>query len=146
MKLLMESHGVSYGIANLIANQFLQHQIGGDVTDEDLIAEQYKGAETDLKTIYDAILAAVSAFGDDVVITPKKNYVSLRRKKQFAIVQPSTRTRIDIGLNMKNDPGTSRLESGSIFNGMCSHLVKVQSVIDIDNELINWLYIANNQA
>lgn len=146
MKLLMESHGASYGFANLIANQFLQHQVRGAETDEDLVADQYKGAKADLKPVYDAILSAISAFGDDVVITPKKNYVSLRRKKQFAIVQPSTRTRIDIGLNMKDEPGTGRLERGNIFNGMCSHLVKVQSVVDIDHELIEWLYTAYNQA
>ncbi len=146
MKLLMESHGASYGFANLIANQFLQHEVQGAETDEDLVADQYKGAKAELKPIYDAILSAINAFGDDVVIAPKKNYVSLRRKKQFAIVQPSTRTRVDIGLNMKEEPGTSRLESGNIFNGMCSHMVTVHKVMDIDRELIDWLHIAYEQA
>jgi hypothetical protein len=146
MKLLMETYNASYGFANLIANQYLQHQVREVETDEDLIAEQYKGTKADLKPIYEAILTAINAFGDDIVIAPKKNYVSLRRKKQFAIIQPTTRTRVDIGLNLKNEPGTSRLESGNIFNGMCSHLVKAQSVMDIDHELIEWLHNAYNQS
>ena len=60
--------------------------------------------------------------------------------------QPTTRTRVDIGLNLKNAPGTSRLKSGTIFNGMCTHLVKVQSAEEIDVELIEWLHAAYNLA
>jgi hypothetical protein len=47
---------------------------------------------------------------------------------------------------LKDELGTGRLESGNIFNGMCNHLVKVQSVLEVDSELIDWLHAAYNQA
>ena len=65
--------------------------------------------------------------------------MSLRRKKQFAIVQPSTATRLDVGINLKGTPATERLEASGSFNAMVSHRVRVTSPSDVDPELIGWL-------
>ena len=54
-------------------------------------------------------------FGEDVEIAPKMTYTSLRRNQQFGIVQPSTKTRIDIGINLKGYGTTERLESSGSF-------------------------------
>jgi len=75
----------------------------------------------------------------DVEVSPKKAYVSLRRNKQFAIVQPSTKTRVDIGVNLKAAKETARLEPSGSFNSMVSHRVRVTDRVDIDKELIGWL-------
>lgn len=146
IRLLTDDHGLSYGFANLIATLYLQQQHGGPQAGDDLIAAQYSGDRSGLKPIFDSILAAVQDFGPDVEIAPKKAYVSLRRNKQFAIVQPSTKTRLDIGLNLKNTASTNRLAEGNIFNGMCTHLVKVSSNEEIDSELLGWLKLAYDQA
>ncbi|MFW9798547.1 MAG: DUF5655 domain-containing protein, partial [Candidatus Thorarchaeota archaeon] len=79
-------------------------------------------------------------------IAPKKTYVSLRRKKQFAIVQPSTKTRMDIGLIIKGKDTTKRLEEGSKWNGMCTHRVRVTGKTEIDSELVGWLKEAYEMA
>ena len=50
-------------------------------------------------------------FGKDLEVSPKKTYVSLRRNKQFALIQPSTATRVDVGLNLKGHPVGDRLEA-----------------------------------
>jgi predicted transport protein len=146
IKLLTDNYGISYGFANLIAILFRQQQAGGPKSDENLVDSQYEGSKAALRPIYESILAIVNSFGEDVVIAPKKAYVSLRRKKQFAIVQPTTLTRVDVGLNLKNAQASKRIEAGNIFNGMCSHLVKVQSAEEIDEELIDLLKTAYNQS
>ena len=146
IKLLTDDYKISYGFANLIATLYRQQQSGGPPTGHDLVEEQYKGVKAALQPLYASVLNAIQAFGDDVEIAPKKTYVSLRRHKQFAVVQPSTRTRLDIGLNVNDVSATSRLVAGNIFNGMCNHLVQVTSLEEIDSELIGWLKKAYEQA
>lgn len=145
MKLLKGQHDVTHGFANTISILYRQQAAGGPPAEEDLIAAQYAGKET-LKPIYDAVLSAVQSFGSDVEIAPKKNYVSLRRSKQFAIVQPSTKTRVDLGLNLKDVEPTNRLEGGKPFSGMCTHLVRLTSPTEIDEEVTGWLRQAYDQA
>ena len=47
--------------------------------------------------------------------------VSVRRKKQFALIQPSTKTRLDLGLILKGRPVEGRLEPSGSFNAMFTH-------------------------
>ncbi|TQV88504.1 DUF5655 domain-containing protein [Aliikangiella coralliicola] len=136
VKMLKADHQVTHGFANLIAHDFLNANSGSE--EPDLIAAQYSGAKQDLKIIYDALIEKVSKFGD-VEVSPKKAYVSLRRKKQFAIIQPSTKTRVDVGINLKGEAPTERLEASGSFNAMVSHRVRVTDLSQVDNELANWL-------
>ena len=110
-----------------------------------LVGSQYSGAKAALRPIYDAILKKVQKFGE-VEVSPKKTYVSLRRKKQFAIVQPSTATRVDVGLNLKDEPPTNRLEPSGSFNSMVTHRVRLASANDVDAELLAWLRKAYDRA
>ena len=132
MKLLKGEHGVTHGFANTISMLYRQQAAGGPPPEQDLVDAQYAGAKAALRPIYDAVLTAVSQFGADVEVAPKKSYVSLRRSKQFAIVQASTRTRVDLGLNLKGIDATERLEGGKVFSGMCSHRVRLASAGDVD--------------
>lgn len=135
---LKAEHGLSFGYANTIALKALGSDAGSS-TAEDLIEAQYAGAKAQLKPIYDALLAAVQKFGSDVEIAPKKAYVSLRRKKQFACFQPSTATRMDVGINLKGTAPTARLELSGSFNAMVSHRVRITKEAEVDKELIGWL-------
>ena len=127
MKLLKGEYHVTHGFANTIAILYRQQAAGGPPSEADLVAGQYAGAKASLKPIYEAVLAAVNGFGQDVEIAPKKSYVSLRRRKQFAIVQPSTKTRVDLGLNLKDAEPFGRLQGGNAFGGMCNHKVAITS-------------------
>jgi hypothetical protein len=136
----LKAQGVGHGYANLIAHRSL----GSDAVSkteggEDLVAKQYDGKKAGLRPIYDLLLAKVMGFGKDVEVSPKNAYVSLRRSKQFAIFQPSTATRMDVGLNLKGLPAKGRLEDGASWNAMCSHRVRVESAKDVDAELLAWL-------
>lgn len=138
LNFLKTEHGLTYGYANLVALKALASDAGSS-SDDDLITAQYSGAKAPLKPVYDALIAAVQAFGDDVEIAPKKSYVSLRRKKQFAIFQPSTATRMDVGINLKGTAPTARLEPSGSFNAMVSHRVRLADKKDVDKELLGWL-------
>ena len=146
MKLLKTEHGVTHGFANTITLLY-REQLNDEVTtDESMVDGMYAGPKAGLKSIYDAILAGVSEFGKDLEISPKKTYVSLRRSKQFAIVKPSTKTRIDLGLNLKGDAPAGRLEVDKVFSGMCSHCVRLTAADDVDEELLGWLRRAFDRA
>jgi Domain of unknown function (DUF5655) len=88
----------------------------------------------------------VKAFGPDVEFSPKKAYVSLRRAKQFGLIQPTTAARVDVGLVLKGAPAAGRLEAAGSFNAMVTHRVRVASVKEVDSELIGWLRAAYDSA
>ncbi len=141
--MLKADHGVTHGFANLIAHETLS---GGPAVGEDLVAAQYAGKKAGLVPIYDAVIRMVKSLGSDVEIAPKKSYVSLRRSKQFALVQPSTATRVDLGLNLKGHATGDRLEASGSFNSMCSHRVRLATTADVDAQLAAWLAQAYEQA
>jgi len=146
VKLLKSEHGVTHGYANLIALEALRPEGRAPAGGDELVQAQYAGAKATLRPIYDALIAAVKAFGTDVDVAPKKTYVSLRRSKQFALVQPSTTTRLDVGINLKGTPAGGRLEASGSFNAMVSHRVRVGDLTQVDAELLGWLrqaYVAS---
>jgi predicted transport protein len=144
---LKEKHGVTHGYANLVAHSALKSDaVSVAAEGVDLVAAQYAGAKAPLRPLYDALAARVQAFGKDVELAPKKAYVSLRRSKQFGLLQPSTATRVDVGLNLKGVPAKGRLEASGSFNSMCTHRVRIESTGEIDAELLSWLKQAYDRA
>ncbi|MBK8194903.1 MAG: DUF4287 domain-containing protein [Lewinellaceae bacterium] len=138
IKFLKTEHNFTHGFANLVAHESLQSHAAALAETTDLVAEQYKGKDG-LWPVYQKLMAEIERFGDDVEVAPKKAYVSLRRNKQFALIQPSTKTRIDIGINLKGVAPTGRLEASGSSNAMCSHLVRIETVEDVTPEVIGWL-------
>ncbi len=139
LTLLKGEHGLTHGYANLIALQALQSDSHTAADSDALVEAQYAGSKAGLRPIYEALLAAIRKFGPDVEVSPKKAYVSLRRRKQFAIIQPSTASRVDVGINLKGAKATERLEPSGSFNAMVSHRVRLANVGDVDRELLAWL-------
>lgn len=145
VKMLKEKHGMGHGYANLVAQRVLAGGTPGP-GDDDLLDAQYAGKKAAMRPLYDKLAAAVTGFGADVEFSPKKTYVSLRRKKQFALVQPSTADRLDVGINLKGMAPAGRLEASGSFNAMVSHRVRVTGAAGIDAELVSWLRAAYEQA
>jgi predicted transport protein len=139
---LKGEHGVSHGYANFIALRFLASG-APEASDDDLVDQQYRGPKADLRPVYERIVTVARSLGDDVEVAPKKANVSLRRHKQFALVEPATRERIDLGLNLPGEPPTERLRATT---GMCTHKVAVTSAADVDDELISLLRRAYERA
>lgn len=144
VKFLKETHGLTHGFANLIAHKAKGSDAGSADNPEDLITKQYKDKEQ-FKPIYDRLIAEIQSFGQDIEIAPKNTYVSLRRKKQFAILNPATKTRFEIGINLKGQEAKGKLEAEKP-NAMCSHKINITSIKDIDNEVIGWIKTAYDNA
>lgn len=145
LSFLKEKHQLTHGFANLIAHKAKGSDAGSAEHSDDLITKQYQG-KSDLKPIYDQLVAAINQFGVDVALAPKNSYVSVRRKKQFAMLQPATKTRFELGINLKGQSPEGKLEAISAANAMCSHKINLNSLSDVDAEVINWLKKAYDQA
>lgn len=111
---------------------------------DDLVAEIYAGPKAHMRPIHDAVMAAAHGLGP-FEIAPKKGYLSLRRKKQFAMVGPATNTRFELGLNMKGLDGTDRLVAQPA-GGMCQYKVKLADAGEVDADVTGWLRAAYEQA
>lgn len=134
VKFLKTEHGVTHGFANTIVTLSKEE----NNSPEDLVSTQYHGKEV-LKPIYELLISSVSKFGGDVIITPKKGSVSLIRKKQFALIKPATKTRIDLGLKLTGVEVQGRLENSGPFGAMCTHRIQLKDISDVDNEVTEWL-------
>ncbi len=146
MKVLKEEHGFTHGFANLVVHKARESDADSATSSDSLVDQQYAKTKEHLKPIYDIIIKHVAKFGKDVELAPKKAYVSLRRSKQFALIQPSTKTRVDVGINLKGKDPSGRLETSGSFNAMVSHRVRITDVNQIDKELISWLKEAYENA
>ena len=140
---LKKEHGMGHGYASLVAHKLKE---GPPVSDDDLVASQYAGPKAGLRPIYDALVGAVTTFGDEVELAPKKSYVSLRRRVQFGLIQPSTRTRVDVGIKLPGVEPGPRLEASGSFNTMVTHRVRVTAEAEVDDELVGWLRRAYDAA
>lgn len=140
--MLKRDLGMGHGDANTLVHhvrksdgQSAAEAMGADIGT--VVSEIYAGTKAPLRPIHDALMAAVERFGP-FEIAPKKGYLSLRRKKQFAMIGPATNTRVEVGLNMKDVGGTGRLEALKP-SGMCQFKVKVTEPSQVDAELIAWI-------
>ena len=134
VKFLKTEYQVTHGFANMIVTLSKEE----NTSDEELVNNQYKGKEA-LIPIYEQLISYIKTFGSDVIITPKKGSVSIIRKRQFFLIKPATKTRIDLGFKLKDKPITDRLENSGPFGTMCTHRVKISSIDEIDDELMDWI-------
>jgi hypothetical protein len=141
---LKDRHTLSHAHANHIAKRALQG--ASPPPTDDPVAPLFAGAKGGLRPIYDQLIQMAKQFGGDVEIAPKKANVSLRRAKQFALIQPSTSTRLDVGLILKGRPPMGRLEASGSFNAMFTHRVRLTNPADIDGELEGWMREAYDEA
>ncbi|WP_309716127.1 DUF5655 domain-containing protein [Armatimonas sp.] len=138
---------LGYGDANALVHfacassgNFAAEGKSGDA----VLDEIYAGPKAVLRSLHEALLTQILEIGE-FEIAPKKGYVSLRRKKQFAMVGPATNTRVEVGINHKTLPGTERLVAQPT-GGMCTHKIKLTDATEVDDELMGWIRSAYESA
>jgi hypothetical protein len=150
---LMEQFKLGHGDANTVVHFIGKplpdlgggaSAVGASTTDGDPLDAIYTGAKAGLRPLHEAVVAAVRGFGA-FEEAPKKTYISLRRKKQFAMVGPATKDSVEIGLNAKNLAPHARLKvqpPGS----MCNVTTRITQAADLDETLVGWLRQAYDAA
>lgn len=134
VKFLKSEHGVTHGFANTIVLLSKEDNKAPD----DLVDGQYKGKEN-LLPIYEKLIDFAGSLGSDVTISPKKGSVSVIRKRQFILIKPATKTRVDLGLKLKDKAVKGRLEHSGPFGTMCTHRVQLTDPSEVDSELESWI-------
>ncbi len=148
-QMLMDRFGLGFGDASMLVH-FAQESDGQTAaqakgaTIDDVLAEIYSGPRAALRPIHEEIIRHVDNFGEYEIV-PKKGYVSLRRKRQFAMIGPGTKGRLELGLNMKDMPDSDRLLPQPP-GGMCQYKVFLVSPDEIDQELLGWIRFAYDHA
>lgn len=139
---LKSEHGITHGNANLLAVKAREAAVGGAPADEELVDSHYAGRNADLRPLYDRVISTVNGLGPDVELAPKKTYVSLRRKKQFATVGPAA-GQLEVCLNLPGKPAADRLKPTT---GMATHKLRISDAAGLDDELRDWLREAYDRA
>ena len=142
--MLKTEHGLSHGAANRVALVAIDAlQPASAPTDPE--AALYAGDKSSLRPIHARLMAVINGFGGDIEVAPKKGYLSLRRRKQFAMIKPAAK-HVDLGLILAERANEGRLESAATFNALFTHRVRVRSAAEVDDELIAWMRDAYEEA
>ena len=138
---------LGHGDANALVHAVLQsdgQRSAQSKSTDAVLDEIYSGAKASQRPIYEALMKHIVRFGEFETV-PKKGYVSLRRKRQFAMIGPKTNTRFEVGINAKDlmkNPRLLEQPKGS----MCNYVVNLTDAQGIDSELIAWIRSAYEQA
>ena len=146
---LKEKHGLGMNYASWIA----EHSVGkGDDGNpetylknaEEYVQKMYSGAKEALRPIFDELLVLGRSMGSDVKVCPCQTMVPLYRNHVFAQIKPTTRTRIDLGLALKDTKVPKRLidTGGFAKKDRITHRIEITSLKDIDDEVKKWLKTA----
>lgn len=144
---LKEEHDVTGYPAMLLAWETFGYPEFLTATADELVDAQYAD-RPDLRPIFDAVIAAVSALSG-AEIQARKTYVSLvSPRRMFGIVQASTKKRVDLGLRLDDvKPQGRLLLAKSLGSDRITRRLALASVDDLDDEALDWIrraYDANS--
>ena len=146
---LMQEFKLGIGDAGMLVHYALKTdgqsaaQASGASMDE-VTSQIYAGKTETQRQVHDRMMQEVEKLGP-FEIAPKKGYLSLRRKRQFAMLGPASKARVELGLNLKGLPGTERLIQLPP-GGMCQYKVFMSGPDELDAELLGWLRLAYDSA
>jgi hypothetical protein len=146
--MLMERFDLGHGHANSVIHLALksdgQSAAAAKGLSGDAVLDAIYQGKAELRPLHDLVVAMMGGFGAQEV-APKKGYVSYRRKKQFAMVGPKTKTAIEIGLAAKQLPAHPRLTEMPP-NSMCRYTTRVGAADEVDATLERWLRQSYDEA
>lgn len=140
VKMLKQDLAMGHGDANTVVHTWRKQSeapAAGAAASDDPLDAIYTGKKAELRPLHEAVMKKIEKFGA-FEIAPKKGYVSLRRKKQFAMVGPGTKGRLEIGVNLKDAEGNDRFVAQKA-GGMCQFKVWLTEKGEVDKDLVAFL-------
>ena len=152
---LKKEHKLGTNYAWWIAGRV--HGKGEDDTDpqaylrsaEKYVQDMFSGKREVLRPIYEKLIQIGIALGDDVKVCPCQTMVLLYRENVFAQIKPSTNTRVDLGLCLRqaNSPPKRIIPTGGLEKGdRITHRIPITSTNEIDAEVQRWMKAAYTEA
>ena len=139
-EMFKEKLGLGHGDANTLVHVIFKSD-GTSAAEgksaDSVLDEIYSGPKAAFRPIHEKLMKEINKFGEFEIV-PKKGYVSLRRKKQFAMIGPKTNTRFEVGINARGFKKNARLleqPKGS----MCNYIVNLSDSKEVDSELVAWI-------
>lgn len=143
---LQREHALGHTQAAMIVDWVDRPEVFEDRDPAALVESMFKGKEP-INPIYTRLASLIQELGDDVKVESRQTYVAFSRVRQFAVLQPSTATRLDLGLVIPDAVETPRLRpAGSFGSGRISHRVSLAHEDEIDAELTGWVRDAYDVA
>jgi len=143
LRLWLETRGVTGYAQSLLVMERFGYPDFMSASADQLIDAQYED-RPQLRPVFDAILNTVLEFGN-VVIQARKTYLSLvSPRRTFARVQPTTKTRLDLGLRLEGQKPGGLLLPSTIHETMRLQ-ISLTSVDQVDAEVVSWLLKAYDE-
>jgi len=147
---LKDEHGLGSNYAMWIASRSVGKNEGDENADQylqhaqDNVEKMFSGPKEHLRPIYDDILKYARTLGSDIRVSPCSTIVPIYRKHVIAQIKPTTRTRIDLGLALKNAKVPKRLINTGGFEkkDRITHRIELSAPKDFDAEAKRWIKIA----
>jgi hypothetical protein len=144
-KWLKDDYDLGVGHSMALISVF-RSQLIAQPSKEEAIDKFFTGPKAVWQLTWDELMSRVMKFGSDVSLQPTDTYISLvRAGKKFAIVA-TTATRMDVGLKLKGEPPTDRLQLAGNWNAMLTHRVQLPVGAELDDQLAAWLREAYDRA
>lgn len=138
---LKEKYGLGQNYAYTII-RWLEGERGAETYDpEALVEAQYAGAKSVLKPIYNFILDFALSLDPAVAACPAKGYVPIYRNNVIAHIKAATKSRIDLGLALRDTEASGVLIDTGGFNkgDRITHKIEITKLDDFDETAKSWL-------
>jgi uncharacterized protein DUF5655 len=122
-------------------------------TADELVDEQFAD-RLHLRPVFDEVIEAGVGIAHQglVEVQARKTFVTLRTKRRkFAMIKPSTKTRVDLGLRIVDlhsghERFAARLQSAKLLrDDTMTHRIPLTRLEDVDDEVCYWLAVAYEQ-
>ena len=140
---LRSTHRIGLPTAMVIASETEGKNLAALYDYHDGVVDaMYQGKEN-LRPIYDIVAKSVKTLGKDVRLMARKGYVTVARKRQFAALQLSTKSRLNLGLVLPGVPAKGALlASKNVGGGRVTHRIALEKKSDFNAEAKKWLKTA----